>query len=281
MLLLFLTACGNPDMKQKPLLIKFKLDEPVETLLSASTVNFDKDCNDKICFYDFDIPLRSSSKATAVIESSQQPLIFDDVVSAVFSTIEDSNITNAKIILGGVPSNSEHTKAIDYFYQQLGNLKATGWRRYIYPNEARIPGSEAKKFKDFDTVLEKPAVTGPWKDPALILSKEEWLSSPMLSDWYFYKDGVYLTFSVQRENTPDSKQERGSYLFTLSFRSETEFYKSFIDSDDREHWKTLVPAELRKMAKERAAAESLLKKSGILIDENYQEPTISIPEAEH
>lgn len=268
-------------MKQKPLLIKFKLDEPVETLLSASTVNFDRDCNDKICFYDFDIPLQSSSKATAVIESSQQPLIFDDVVSAVFSTIEDSNITNAKIILGGVPSNSEHTKAIDYFYQQLGNLKATGWRRYIYPNEARIPGSEARKFKDFDTVLEKPTVTGPWKDPALILSKEEWLSSPMLSDWYFYKDGVYLTFSVQRENTPDSKQERGSYLFTLSFRSETEFYKSFIDSDDREHWKTLVPAELRKMAKERAAAESLLKKSGILIDENYQEPTLSILEAQH
>lgn len=103
----------------------------------------------------------------------------------------------------------------------------------------------------------------------------------MLSDWYFYKDGVYLTFSVQRENTPDSKQELGSYLFTLSFRSETEFYKSFIDSDDREHWKTLVPAELRKMAKERAAAESLLKKSGILIDENYQEPTISTLEAEH
>ncbi|WP_157893933.1 hypothetical protein [Pseudomonas cerasi] len=54
-----------------------------------------------------------------------------------------------------------------------------------------------------------------------------------------------------------------------------------MDSDDREHWKTLVPAELRKMAKERAAAESLLKKSGISIDKNYQEPTISILEAEH
>lgn len=97
--LLLLTACGNPDMKQKPLLIKFKLDEPVETLLSASTVDFDKDCNDNICFYDFDIHLQSSNKATAIIETSQHPLIFDDIVSAVFSIVEDSHMTNAKIIL--------------------------------------------------------------------------------------------------------------------------------------------------------------------------------------
>ncbi|AKT33361.1 hypothetical protein RYA05_31505 [Pseudomonas syringae pv. actinidiae] len=274
--LLLLTACGNPDMKQKPLLIKFKLDEPVETLLSASTVDFDKDCNDNICFYDFDIHLQSSNKATAIIETSQHPLIFDDIVSAVFSIVEDSHMTNAKIILGGVPSNSEHTRAIDYFYKQLENLKTSGWRRYIYPYEARIPGSEARKFKDFDTVLEKPAVTGPWKDPALILSKEEWLSSPMLNDWYFYKDGVYLTFSVQRESTPGSEQERGSYLFTLRFRSETEFYKNFIESEDREHWKTLVPTVLKKMAKERAMVEALLKKSGVLIDESYQEPKITV-----
>ena len=60
----------------------------------------------------------------------------------------------------------------------------------------------------------------------------------------------------------------------MDVRSEPEFYKDFLASDDREDWKKLLPAELKRMAQERAQTEARLKKMGIAIDEDYQDPPI-------
>lgn len=45
--------------------------------------------------------------------------------------------------------------------------------------------------------------------------------------------------------------------------------------------KELLPDLLKKLASQRATAESQLKKLGVAIDERYQNPTISILEAQH
>jgi len=96
----------------------------------------------------------------------------------------------------------------------------------------------------------------------------------MISTWYFHKDGVYLLFRVQREDSEKAPQKMGSYLFTLTFESEAEFYKSFVKNEYREDWIKLLPAELNRMAQERAQTEARLKKMGIAIDEDYQDPPI-------
>ena len=107
------------------------------------------------------------------------------------------------------------------------------------------------------------------------LNAEEWLALPMINTWYFYKSGVYLLFRVQREKNTQAPQKFGSYLFTLNFESESEFYKGFVEGEkNRANWKTLVPAELKRMAQERAQTEARLKKMGIAIDETYQDPPI-------
>ncbi|WP_256675138.1 hypothetical protein [Pseudomonas sp. URMO17WK12:I11] len=269
-----LFGCENPEMKNDRPTIKINFYESIQSLLSKSTAPLSKDCNSDICFFEFDISSASPNKAVLTVESRNQPMVFDDVISAALMTYKSDTLSNSYVTLNGVAPNSEHELAMNYFSELLDKLSKAGWQRYIYPNEARIPATESSKFKDVDEVLGTPVATGPWQDPTLGLDKNGWLSMPMFSNWLLYRDNEYLKLTVQRENDTQAPREKGSYLFTLTFRSEADFYKGFVDDEDRENWKALLPAELKRMAQERAQTEARLKKMGIAIDEDYQDPPI-------
>ncbi|MFA7894170.1 hypothetical protein [Pseudomonas putida] len=81
---------------------------------------------------------------------------------------------------------------MNYFSELLDKLSKTGWQRFIYSNEARIPATEISKFKDVDEVLGTPGTTDPWQDPILGPDKEGWLSMPMFSNWLLHRDNEYL-----------------------------------------------------------------------------------------
>ncbi|RML39417.1 hypothetical protein ALQ95_102244, partial [Pseudomonas syringae pv. ribicola] len=66
----------------------------------------------------------------------------------------------------------------------------------------------------------------------------------------------------------------GTYLFTLTFKSEKRFFSEYFDHSDRNRIKELLPDLLKKLASQRATAESRLKEMGVAIDERYQNPTI-------
>jgi len=269
-----LTACGDSAMTDKKHSIKFKVDSQITEALSASSVDFKKDCMLGLCLYKFGLTFSEPLRANLSVELDTGTLEFNDTISTTLRTFEGNIIDKASVTLGGIEPESKHTQAIEYFYQQVEKLRKSGWHRYIFPNEARVPGSQAKEFENPRSILGEPVGTGPWNDPELRLTTEEWLAMPMFSSWYFYKDGVHLLLRVQREKSESAPQERGSYLFTLTFESESEFFKGFVDNEKREEWKVLLPAELKRMAQERAQTEARLKKMGIAIDENYQDPPI-------
>ena len=269
-----LHGCGNSEMKNDRPTIKINFHEPIQSLLPQSTAPLSKDCNSDICFFEFDTSSASPNTAVLTFESSNQPMVFDDVISAALVSYKSDTLLNSYVTLNGAAPNSEHELAMNYFSELQDKLSKAGWQRYIYPNEARIPATEISKFKDVDEVLGIPVATGPWRDPTLGLNKNGWLSMPMFSNWLLYRDNEYLKVTVQRENGAQAPREKGSYLFTLTFRREADFYKGFVDDEDRENWKALVPAELKRMAQERAQTEARLKKMGIAIDEDYQDPSI-------
>jgi len=271
---LFLTACGDSSMNQSMPSVAFTLNDSIDSMLATSSMKLTQDCNSTICFYEFSTSSKSENKGTATIDPGSQPLILNDIVSAAFITQKTGSIDKANIRIAAFPSNSEHTKSLDYFNSTLAKLKAAGWQRYIFPNEARIPGFEARKFNTFDEVLGIPVGTGPWGDPALQLSKADWLSRPTIKSWHFTKGGNYLLFSVHRENSPQAPLELGSYLFSLNFETEVEFYKNFVPNENQDDWVKLLPTELKRMAQERAQTEARLTKMGIAIDEDYQDPPI-------
>ncbi len=269
-----LVGCGGADMNTNKPNLEFEIGSPIMHSISASTGIYKKDCFLDICVYKFSLAFSEPLRANLSIKAKSGELKFDDIVSASLGTYGSDIIGDANVTLGGVDPGSKHSEALHYFYQQIDKLHAEGWKRYIFQNEARLTGSQLKNFKEHNTILNQPVVTGPWVDPGLRLKVAEWLELPMFSSWYFYKDGVYLLFRVQREDSEKAPHENGSYLFTLTFESEAEFYKSFVKNEYRDDWIKLLPAELKRMAQERAQTEARLKKMGIAIDEDYQDPPI-------
>ncbi|UZJ58429.1 hypothetical protein OKW98_17725 [Pseudomonas sp. KU26590] len=251
--------------------IDLKLDSSIQDSLSSTSIKLTKDCNSSFCAYNFDLPSASVNLPTANIISGKKNLHLDKVSGLQIFTTTSGAITSFVIYTAGVPSNARHEDAMAYFYQQVQNLDAAGWQRYIFPNEARIPGAEASKFTNLNEVVGKNVGTGPWMDPNLKLSKQIWVSMRMFDPWRFYNGNEYLDLMVQRENSEDDPQNRGSYLFTWMFKSESEFYAEFVRAEDRERWRELLPAELTRMGKERQKTEAQLKKMGIKIDENYKD----------
>ncbi|WP_145126738.1 hypothetical protein [Pseudomonas sp. URMO17WK12:I11] len=270
---LALAGCGDSNTNVEKPSIRFELDAPVENAFSGSSVQFQKDCMVGLCMYKYSLTFSEPLRADLEMVSDAGSLKFDDVVSTKLTTFESDTVTSANVTLGGVKPDAEHTEAMMYHAQLLDTLRAEGWRRFILQDEARIPGTEAQKFKLY-YVLDKPVGTGPWNDPELRLTQEAWLSKRTLSNWYLQKDGVYLVLRVLRWDSESVPEKKASYLFTLEFESESEFYKDYFEGDDREHWSTLLSAELKRMAQERAQTEARLKKMGIAIDEDYQDPPI-------
>ncbi|HEK1692893.1 TPA: hypothetical protein SMR48_004171 [Pseudomonas putida] len=273
--LLGIAGCEDASMNREKPTISFELDAPVERALGSSSVHFIKDCMLGLCMYKYSLTFSKPLRANLEIISSAGNLKFDDMVSATLVTFEGDNINSANITLGGIDSDAEHANAMRYHYQLVEKLEAQGWRRFIFQNEARVPGTEALKFENTHYVLDKPVGTGPWDDPALKRTQEQWLSMRTFSTWYFQKNGVYLKLSELRWDSEEAPEKKGSYLFTLELESESEFYKGYFEGEkDRKDWKALVPAELKRMAQERAQTEARLKKMGIAIDESYQDPPI-------
>lgn len=251
--------------------IDLKLDSSIQDSLSSTSIKLTKDCNSSFCAYNFDLPSASVNLATANIISGKKNLHLEKVSGLQIFTTTSGAITSFVIYTAGVPSNARHEDAMAYFYQQVQNLNAAGWQRYIFPDEARVPGAEASKFSDLNEVLGNPVATGPWKDPNLKLTKQNWISMRIFNTWMFFNGNEYLSLGVQREKSEADPQNRGSYLFTWTFKSESDFYADFVGAEDRNRWKELLPAQLTRMAKERQKTEAQLKKMGIKIDENYKD----------
>ncbi|MEE4677887.1 hypothetical protein V2K57_26565 [Pseudomonas alliivorans] len=255
--------------------IELALDSSIETTLSSTAVKLVKDCDSHFCNYQFSVPSASDDLIKAKVITKGNTLNLENIHNITIVTTPSGTITEFDIYAAGVPQDSKHEDAMSYFYRQVHNLGSSGWHRYIYPDEARISGSQASKFASKDEVLGNAVSTGPWNDPGLQLSKTEWNALPAISTWMFHNGNQYLYLRVQRENNSDSPQDRGSYLFTMTFKSESEFYKEFIENESREQWKELLPDELNRMAQARKNTETQLKKMGIEIDERYENPKIS------
>lgn len=268
---ILLTGCEASDMNTKNREIELSLGVSIDTVLASTSVKLRKDCDDTMCLYQFIVPSKSSELITVKVRSASTTLAIENVSSTTVVTNPLGLITDIDVYVAGVSTHAKHEDAMAYFYQQVQHLNAAGWQRYIFPNEARIPSKEASKFTNLNEVLGKNVGTGPWMDPNLKLTKQVWVSLPMINTWMFYSGNEYLDLMVQRENSKDDPQNRGSYLFTWTFKSESEFYAEFVRAEDRARWRELLPAELTRMGKERQKTEAQLKKMGIKIDENYKD----------
>lgn len=234
-----------------------------------------RDCNDMLCWYDFTKPSKSGNVLKLFL-GGDKPFTLDRVFSFSTPVYKENHERIDEIHINplGLPEDSLHADSRVWFYQLIDQLQAAGWQRFIYQDNPRLPGSEADNAGRIEQALKIPTLATPLNDPSLHLDNAKWLALPFLSDWYFYRGNEYLQLSVQRDNSETAPGERGTYLFTLTFRSEERLYQGYFEYQDRDRWKTLLPALLKKMATQRAEQETQLRAMGIKIDESYRDPEI-------
>jgi hypothetical protein len=260
--------------------INLRLGGSVENFLRTSPIEISSDCSKllKLCFHEFDFPSASKMLPTLFIESEQEVLRLDNVVALSIYDNEKrirGKLESVDITLRGVPSRSDVPVAKGFAYSVIQKILDAGWTRYISPDDPRIPGSELQKVLKCEKLFTESISSHPCFDPAYEMSDEQWWNVDMFYYWYFYKDGSYLTLKAWRSRGEKDPVRHASYLFTLKFESEREYWLSSFEGNDRLKWKELLPALLEKYQSSRKKLEEEAERAGIAIDRTYQDPPIA------
>ena len=276
LLFMLLTGCGE----EREMKVDIALGGSVNGFIKSSPVEISSDCSERLqlCFHEFDFPSSAKSLPTVSVHHGLGVLSLDHVVGMnIFENFEwmEGKIKSVDLTLRGVPSRSDVPVAKGFAYSVIQKILDAGWTRYISPDDPRIPGSELQKVLKCEKLFTESISSHPCFDPAYEMSDEQWWNVDMFYYWYFYKDGSYLTLKAWRSRGEKDPVRHASYLFTLEFESEQEYWLSAFQGEDRLKWKELLPALLEKHKLRRKKLEDDAERAGIAIDKTYQDPPIA------
>jgi hypothetical protein len=279
--LALLAACNdresNTDDKKAP--IELSLHAPIQKTIGSSGLKFSQECmkDQELCWYKIkksaneqqlpDIMVKNSSSVLNIEKISSITIVIDEKIG--------SNVENIDITLRGLPDNSTHEQNRNYIFQIIENIKSAGWKHYYFPSAPRVSGSQSAKIDSPNKVLGHYTSSHPWLDPDFPIDIDRWLKISSFYDWYFYNDGAYLHLKAWRHDSKDSPMKTGTYLITLEFMTEREYWVSgFSEDEDKARWTELLPARLKSYEETRRIVEEKIRAKGIEIDETYQDPPI-------
>ncbi len=259
--------------------VELALRAPVQKAITNSAVKFSKECmvNLGLCWYRIGRSANEKDLPSVTIKSADSTLGFQNVtdVTLVVDDQVGKDIENIDVALRGLPDNSTHEQNRDFIYKLIENIKSSGWKHYYSPGDPRISGSNSSKIDSPGKVLGHYVSSHPWFDPDYVIDMNRWRKVSSFYSWCFYSQGDYLTLKAWRRNSSDDPATRGTYLITMEFKTEREFWLSeFSGNKDRANWKELLPARLSKYKDSRRFIEDEARASGMKIDESYQDPPI-------
>jgi hypothetical protein len=281
-LFFLLSACGDArdigsgSMTGKKSTIEIQLQEDINTLLTASPVKFSEECMSQVnmCWYKIDKSFGDVDLPSVKVNGA---LILDDVAAVSIAIDKDvgNNIESLDLSIRSLPDGSKHKEYQAFLYSLLEKIKSAGWTHYYAPSDPRISGSQIDKISSPGKVLGDYVLSHPWLDPDYRLDLDRWLKVDDFYDWNFYNNGSYLTLRAQRRDSDDAPNERGTYLVSLNFTTEREYWApAFNDSKDKARWKELLPGLLKNYKAIRDAREKKAIDAGIKVDSSYQDPPI-------
>ncbi|NWB84881.1 hypothetical protein [Pseudomonas gingeri] len=284
-LILGLTACdtsSNPEkqkMKDSPPIIKINLHEDINDVIARSPIPFKSDCLAAagVCWHEISRSPNSKELPIASIKTGAHTLLLKNV-SRISTAIFDrfgSQIENIEIVLRGLPDNSLHTDHQNAIYHLIDGIQRAGWTHYYRRSDPRVSGKEMDKIDTPREVLGKFTSSHPWLDPNYRVDIDRWLKVGSFYNWFFYNNGSYLHLRAWRRLSKKHPNERGTYLISLEFSTETEFWRTPFQDKDKLRWKELLPDVLATAKKQRKEQETKARAAGIEIDESYQDPLIN------
>lgn len=256
--------------------IKIKIGMAVEKMVLESPIKFNQDCLPKInyCSYEIDRSFGSRDLPSVVVDET---LLLNQVVSVTAPV--DGNlggtVENLRLIVKTIPSNSRHDEYQSFIYKTIAEIKSAGWTSYYSLSAPRVSGASFYKIISPNQIFGKPMLRDLWLDPDYEMSINQWMSVDKFYYWNFFRNGIYLTLKAWRRDSEDAPRERGTYLISLNFESESSNWRSVFDKDeDKKRWKELLPDLLKGYAQERRILEDRARAAGIEIDTEYQDPPI-------
>lgn len=221
-----------------------------------------------VTFYAVDWP--DSSQGTVVIKNQKSEVRLDTAlgVSGSFDKAHaEEGIYDYSISLGIPPRNNvTHDQARLQFYEMLKRIRQAGWKRWIYPENPRLAGAEAFRYR----LVKDQGVDS--LDPEYVPGLEDWMKLPDMTSWRFYLNGVYMDVQMSRDSTRMKVDEPGAYFVKIKLEGYANFWRNAFNEQDRPHWRDLFPGLQRQMHAERANAEQKLKAQGYTIDTSYRNP---------
>ncbi|MGA8135560.1 MAG: hypothetical protein WCA48_15655 [Pseudomonas gingeri] len=264
--------------KENPI-IEIKLKEDINSVIARSPSQFKLDCSKSsdVCWYSLSSSHNSKTLPIVKIKTGEHTLLLKNATNITTDiwTKYGNQIESIDITLRGLPDDSLHTDYQDAIYRLIDGLQRAGWKHYYHRSDPRISGKEMNKINTPREILGKPVSSHPWLDPNYKIDVERWLKIGSFYNWYFYNNNSYLHLKAWRQLSKKHPNERGTYLISLNFSTEAEFWRSPFQGDDKTRWKYLLPEELALYKKERDVLESKARIAGIEIDESYQDPPIN------
>lgn len=279
--LVFLTGCdnGEPNMIHVVPTIKLALNVPIDRITENSLIGFSQECmkNLGLCWYKLEVIKNKGVLPRVSIAGVASALDLEQVLGVII-VIDESvgrDVENIDITLRGLPDNSTHEQNRAFILALIDSIKNAGWAHFFMPEDPRISGSQAEKINTPGAIFGQRVSSHPWLDPDYQVDLVRWLQNEEFYNWYFYSDSTYLHLKAWRLNSDEEPEERGTYLITLEFQSEREFWLSGVSNDnERTHWKEFLPKRLESARMARLILEDKARAAGIEIDETYQDPPI-------
>jgi hypothetical protein len=160
-----------------------------------------------------------------------------------------------------------HKEALLQMYAMLRAFEKLGWKSITPRSRPRLRGKERLSH-----VLNVDSSIG--LDASQTPNHEEWMQLENMTQWEFYADHLYLEVNFMRQSAGENSPNVGAYLIGFVIKSEAEYFRNHVKSEDRQRWKQVLPGVLAHLANLRAENEAKLRAKGIAIDESYQDPPV-------
>lgn len=213
-------------------------------------------------------PLRSKAPVAVKLELQGHSLEISHVLSLTGTQDRGRNegIDSIQLNAGfSSQSSIEHDVARRYVWNLVKSIRAAGWQKYIEETDPRLSGKAAYEY-----AVQKHGVL----DPDYELSLTEWMTMPARTRWSFYAKDAFLSLEFDRDMQRMDPAKPGAYLLNVSISSAEQQFSSNFEFEERDHWRSLWSAAVRKWKQERNIKEAKLRALGVVIDEGYQDPPL-------
>jgi hypothetical protein len=219
----------------------------------------------------YEVNWNTDPRGRVTLDHGKHSLTINDVYGIsglVVKKLEQEGILQFELNAGLTTADTiSHKEALVQMYAMLRAFEKQGWKSITQHGDPRLRGKDRLNYV-LDGMHSISLDTNYTPNP------DEWMRLANMTQWEFYADHLYLEVNFMRQSAGENSPNVGAYLIGFVIKSEAEYFRNHVKSEDRQRCKQVLPGVLAHLANLRAEEEAKLRAQGIAIDESYQDPAV-------